>query len=173
MSEPVFLIETRMEIEDYRKFLYTATFCRNKLMIPFVILIAFAGSLIVNWSDGHFQLIPIVITWIFMTVSAIGAILFKVERKNKQRIKSDKTGTFGSINTLKFYDDKVIMEIKELHSSGELRYDQIYRLMESREYFIFYLTMNQASLIRKKDVDNIGSFRNFLMLKFQKRYKKI
>ena len=29
-----------------------------------------------------------------------------------------------------------------------------FALMESKDYFIFYWTLNQASLIRKKDVDN-------------------
>ena len=48
-----------------------------------------------------------------------------------------------------------------------------YALMESRDYFIFYLTANQASLIRKKDVDDLDAFREFIVQKFKGRYKKI
>ena len=55
------------------------------------------------------------------------------------------------------------MENKELKSTGELKYSQFYALMETKDYFIFYLTMNQASLIRKKDVDDLNTFKGFLL----------
>ena len=79
--------------------------------------------------------------------------LFKVEKKNTRRIKTDKTGTFDSINTLKFYEDRIVMENQELKSKGELKYNQFFTLMESKDYFIFYFTANQASLVRKKDIE--------------------
>jgi len=45
--------------------------------------------------------------------------------------------------------------------------------MESKDYFIFYLTANQASLVRKKDVDNLNAFKDFIVEKFKGRYKNI
>ena len=60
-----------------------------------------------------------------------------------------------------------------MHSSGELRYDQIYQLLETHDYFIFYLTANQASLVRKKDVTDVAAFRTFLQEKFAGTYKKM
>ena len=66
-------------------------------------------------------------------------------------------------------DEKNIARFIEL----ELKYEQFYALMESRDYFIFYLTANQASLIRKKDVDDLDAFREFIVQKFKGRYKKI
>ena len=65
------------------------------------------------------------------------------------------------------------MENKELKSTGELKYSQFYALMETKDYFIFYLTMNQASLIRKKDVDDLNTFKEFLVEKFGNKYKSI
>ena len=100
-------------------------------------------------------------------------MLLKVETKNAQRIKTDKTGAFDSINTLKFFDDRIVMENKALKSSGELKYSQFYALMESKDYFIFYITKNQASLIRKKDVDDLSVFREFIIEKFGNKYKNI
>jgi hypothetical protein len=90
-----------------------------------------------------------------------------------QRIKTDKTGTFDSVNTLEFYDDRMVAENKELKSTGQLKYDQFYALMESKDYFIFYLTLNQASLVRKKDIDDLDTFKEFIVEKFGDRYKKI
>lgn len=173
MSEPKFLIKTMMEKEDYKKFLYIATFRRNTYTIPLVGLITLVGSLIINWNGGYFNFITFFMTWIFMFVLAIGVVCFKMERKNKQRITTDNTGTFGSVNVLKFYDDKVIMENESLKSVGKLRYDQFYQLMESKEYFIFYLTINQASLIRKKDVENVSEFKDFIIGKFDNKFKEL
>jgi hypothetical protein len=45
--------------------------------------------------------------------------------------------------------------------------------MESKDYFIFYLTVNQASLVRKRDVDNINVFREFIVEKFGSKYRRI
>lgn len=173
MEQPKIIINTTLSKEDYRRFLYIATFRRNKVIIPLIGLIALIGSFVVNFDGGSFNLIKFIISWVFLFALAIGAVLFKVEKKNAQRVKTDKTGAFDSINTLKFYEDRIVMENKTLKSKGELKYEQFYALMESRDYFIFYLTANQASLIRKKDVDDLDAFREFIVQKFKGRYKKI
>lgn len=171
MEQPKMVINTIMTKEDYRKFLYIATFRRNKFIIPFIGLISLIGSIIVSLDSYSF--IKLVASWIFLFALAIGIVLFKVERKNAQRIKTDKTGTFDSINTLKFYDDRIVMKNEALKSKGELKYSQFYALMESKDYFIFYLTANQASLIRKRDIDDLNTFREFIINKFENKYKRI
>ena len=119
------------------------------------------------------MLVRLVISWILLFLLAIIVVILKVERKNAQRIKTDKTGTFDSINSLKFYDDKIVMENKALKSTGELKYDQFFSVMESKDYFIFYWTANQASLIRKKDIDNPDEFKKFIVERFEGKYKQI
>ena len=171
--EPKIMIHTTMAKEDYRKFLYIATFRRNKLTLPMVGLIALLGGLIVAFEDGYLNFTALIISWVGFFALAVAAVVFKVERRNAQRIKTDKTGTFDSVNTLKFYDDKLVMENQQLKSTGELKYSQFYGLLESKDYFIFYLTVNQASLVRKKDVENPDGFRAFLIEKFGDRYKQI
>ena len=162
MEEPKIVINTTMTKEDYKKFLYIATFKRNKFVIPFLFLISLIGSIIISYDNGNFIIARLIISWILLFSLAIIVVILKVERKNAQRIKTDKTGTFDSVNTLKFYDDKIVMENKALKSTGELKYDQFFAVMESKDYFIFYLTTNQASLIRKKDIDNPHEFKEFI-----------
>lgn len=173
MEEPKIIINTSMSKEDYRKFLYISAFKRNKLIIPFFLLISLIGSMIINFDNGNFSLIGFIISWILLFALGIAISLFKIERKNQQRVKTDKIGTFDSVNTLKFYDDKIVMENKSLKSTGELNYNQFFTVMESKDYFIFYLTGNQASLIRKKDVENLKGFKEFIVGKFEGKYKKI
>lgn len=173
MEQPKIIINTTMSKEDYRKFLYIATFRRNKFITPLLGLISLIASLIISFESGNLNFTKLIISWIVLFALAIAVVVFKVERRNAQRIKTDKTGAFDSINTLKFYDERIVIENKELKSTGELKYSQFYSLMESKDYYIFYLTVNQASLVRKKDVDNLSAFKEFLGEKFRNKYKSI
>jgi len=173
MEQPRFIINTTMSKEDYRKFLYIATFKRNKAIIPLVGLISLVGAIIVSFDSGNISFLKLILSWIAFFTLAIVTVIFKVERKNAQRVKTDKTGAFDSINTLKFYEDKIVFENNALKSTGELEYSQFYALMESKDYFIFYLTINQASLIRKKDIENLSEFKEFIVGKFANNYRKI
>ena len=173
MDRFYFVIQTKMEKEDYKKFLYLATFFRNKLTLPMILLLAFLGSAAIQLTEDAFSLVPFLVVTILMFVVAVAAVCFQVERKNQQRVTTDKTGAFGSISTLRFGEEVIEMENEAMHSSGELRYDQIYQLLETHDYFIFYLTANQASLVRKKDVTEVAAFRTFLQEKFAGKYKKM
>ncbi len=173
MEQPKIVINTNMSKEDYRKFLYIATFRRNKLIIPLLGIISLVASLMISFESENINFTKFIISWIALFTLAVAVVVFKVERRNVQRIKTDKTGTFDSINTLKFYENKIVFENKELKSTGELKYSQFYALLESKDYFIFYLTVNQASLVRKKDLDNIIEFKEFLVEKFGDKFKNI
>ena len=172
MEEPKFIINTIMSKEDYRKFLYLATFKIKRSTFPLLALFALGGSILISLDGSRLNLKSLIVSWIFLFALAIMVVVIKIERRNTQRIKTDKTGTFDSINTLKFYDDGIVMENKERKSTGELKYDQFFSLMESKDYFIFYITVNQASLVRKKDIDDPNAFREFIIKKFEGRYKK-
>jgi len=173
MEEPKIIVNTIMSKEDYRKFLYIAAFKRNKFIIPMLCLIALFGGIIISFDNDALDLAKLVISWILLFALAINVAVLKVERRYAQRIKTDKTGTFDSVNTLKFYDDKIVIENQALKSTGELKYDQFFALMESKDYFIFYLTANQASLVRKRDIDDLNAFKEFIIEKFKGRYKRI
>jgi len=78
-----------------------------------------------------------------------------------------------SITTLKFYDDRIVMENDELKSKSGLKYSQFFTLVKSKNYFIFYYSAHKVSLIRKKDIKNLDAFREFIVEKFKGKYKKI
>lgn len=173
MEEANIIVNTSMSKEDYKKFLYLATFRKNKFTIPLLILMALVGGLFIGYEEGKFSIIRVIVSWVFLFVFTIFLLIYKIKRKNAQRIKTDKTGSFDSLNTLRFYEDRILMENESIKSKGELRYDQFHALMESKDYFIFYFTANQASLIRKKDLEDIEEFKEFIIGKFTTRYKYI
>ena len=108
MEQPKIIINTTMTKKDYRKFLYIATFRRNKLIIPLLGLISLAAGLMISFENENIDFTKLIISWIALFALAIAVVVFKVERRNAQRIKTDKTGTFDSINTLKFYEDRMV-----------------------------------------------------------------
>lgn len=110
-----------------------------------------------------------------MVDAAFLVIILKVERRNKQRVKTDKTGIFNSEEILDFYEGFLI--IKSTVSEGEIKikYSQFYQVLESEDYFITYFNMNQASLIMKKDMDEdtIEKLRTLLQKNMGEKYKRI
>ena len=172
-EKPKFIIETTMTKEDYKRFLYIATFRRNKLVIPLMIALSIIGSLAIGFDSYGFSWFRFILSFVIMTPLIFGIIIFQVERRNAKRVKSDQTGSFDSINKLVFYEDKMTLENEAFKSTGEVQYNQFYAVRESKDYFIFYLTLNQASLIRKIDVEEIEKFKAFIMDKFKEKYKRI
>jgi hypothetical protein len=130
--------------------------------------------LVIVFDNGNFSAVKFILGWVFLYAVAVLTVVLKVERVNAKRVKTDKTGTFDNVNTLKFYVDRIVFENDALRSKGELKYNQFYAVLESKDCFILYLTANQATLIRKKDVENLNLFKDFLLKnsrKYIKRYK--
>ena len=173
MEKVKFVIKTAMEKEDYKKFLYVATFFRNKMIIPMILLISLAGGVFISISLESFNVFTILISWVLLFILAVAVICFKVEYRNRLRIKTDNTGTFGSVSILSFYEDNMIMENEILKSKSEMEYKKFYEVLESKDFWIFYFTANQAYLIRKKDVEELESFKEFLKGIFKDKYKRI
>lgn len=175
MDKELFLIHTTMEKEDYRKFLYTAAFFKKKWLLPVLLLISWGGAVLIQCSLSGPDWGKTALTTLLLFCFVILILCFKIEKRNRTRLKTDRTGSFGSENILHFYSDRLVFESPERKSTGELRYDQFYSLLESKDYYIFYLNANQAALLRKKDVpaEAADSLRHFLQAAFGKRYKRI
>lgn len=83
---------------------------------------------------------------------SIGLVIFKGERRNKQRVNSDNTGIFEASKHFLFYEDKLVIQTLEPASKFELEYSKFYACIESKNLIIFYLSQKEATLIRKKDI---------------------
>ena len=171
----LFTVKTSMKKEDYHKFLYIATFLRSKIIIPFILLISALMAAFLAYSENQFSTTEFIISWIVLIIVAILTIIFKVERKNNQRIKTDKTGVFNSQEILDFYEDFLIIKSTVFEGESKIKYSQFYQVLESKNYFITYFNMNQASIIRKKDMDNetIERLRFLYQNIMGKKYKRI
>lgn len=173
MEEAEIIVNTSMSREDYEKFLFISTFRKNKFTIPIIIVISLISGLYIGYNGGIFSPVIFLLGWISILIFTILVLVLKIKRRTAQRFKTDKTGSFDSLNVLKFYGDRIVMESEDRKSRGELGYDQFHGLMETRDFFIFYLTGNQASLIKKEDLEDLDEFRNFISGKFKGNYRAL
>lgn len=171
----LFTVTTTIEKEDYRRFLYIATFLRSKIIIPFFVLLSCIVASFLAYSEGQLNILRFIVLWIVLTALDILTLVYNVERKNKQRIKIDKTGAFDAKETLDFYDDYLVIKSAVFGGKNKVKYDQIYQVLETKEYFITYLNINQASIMRKKDMDKdtIEKIQQLYKKSMGKMYKKI
>lgn len=168
-----FEITTTLENKDYRKFLYTTTFLRNKWTVPLMALIACVCAAVFAWMEGGMPFPRFALIWFFLWAFSLFTVSFKVEQKYKKRVETDRAGTFNTTTVLKFYEDGLHIEVEAMRSSGNLKYDQIYRVYESKSFWMLYLNASQATLIRKCDVEDEMALTAFLKARFETRYKKI
>lgn len=152
---PKYVIQTTIEKEDYRKFLYYATFLRKKYIIPMLIGIALAGSFMVSYSLERVSVGGVIITTIFMLLAAFGVVIYKVEKQNRQRAKEDMEKVFGVYKKVELYEDRIKIHVQNRTDTFEMPYQEIHQLLVSKDFVILYLTENQATLIRKKDVEEV------------------
>ncbi|HZK24455.1 MAG TPA: YcxB family protein [Oscillospiraceae bacterium] len=171
----LFTVETTMEKKDYRKFLYTATFLKSKGAIPYIFLFSAVVAGLLVYQDSYFNVTQFIIYWAVLIGAAVLAVIFQVERRNKQRIATDKTGAFGAKERLDFYEDFQVIKSTAFAGETSIKYSQFYQVLESRDYFITYFNMNQASLIRKEDLERetAEKLRSLYQKKMGKNYKRI
>lgn len=169
----LFTCETQMSASDLRKMTFIATFLRNYFTIPFVFLMCFGG----NYLMGRFNHITdrgiMTKSFIFLFAMTILLICFRTEHKNKKRVKYDGDMIIDKPLILDFYEDRVESTLHGMKDHASLPYDSFFQLMETRQYFIFYHNVNQVSLLRKCDVNDVEVFGNFIRPKFEKKYKRI
>lgn len=164
-------INTKLEKKDYKKFLYIATFLRRPYTILLIIIISFFGGIMATWDGGMAAKELVIFYWIFMFIISMVTLMWNVERKNKR--KSKEGGEVFSRNILYFYDDKIAITDGQLEKPLALTYNQIYEVLESKNYYIFYFSKTMASLIRKEDMAaNTKDFSDFISFKLGNRYRK-
>lgn len=170
-EEPHFIITTKMEKKEYRKFLYYCTFFQSKLMVPYFLAMSMLGAYLI-WEDGETVFIFLLKMFLLSVFAMIG-ICIMVERKNKKRIEKEGGDIDISEVQWKFYDDRLCYESDQYKIRWEKTYDRMDRVLESKNCFFIFIKRNQVSFVPKKNIKELNNFQKFLKEKFPKKYKKI
>ena len=112
-------------------------------------------------------------SFLFLLGMTLLLMCFRIEHRNKKRIKYDGEMIINKPLLLSFFDENVEATLPILREASSLPYTSFFELIETKTYFIFYHNANQVSLLRKCDMSDVDSFRSFIVPKFEKKYKKI
>lgn len=173
-EQPVLQVTTQMERKDYRRFLYLATFCRNHLVIPLLFIVAAIGALAVAYQEGGVKWSGFITAFGVYCVLCFGAVALLVEFRNRQHAKGNTLG-FGQKQVYEFYEDRLVTYTPEDPERAALLYGQMYRVLESRRYLIFYCMANLAFLLRREDLSDAEWEQLTALLRqaMGKRYRRV
>lgn len=168
-------IETKIEKEDYHKFLYLTTFKLKKSPLLILIFLHAFLAVLIAFSRDTFSFSFLIIMLLVMIIFVLSILIFKLEYLYKKRIKTDKTGAFGSKAILNFFSNYISIKSEYLQTTSKLNYNQIYKAIEIKEYYVIYFNHKSASIIRKKDIIESDQkiLSKILTNKLNRNYKKV
>lgn len=168
-----FTVTTFMDKEDYRKFLYFTTFHNVPRVILSLGLLSGLVSALLLFLLGIYQPIVFFSIWLFMLLSCIAALCYKIEKITKKQAKENAKKLFEYPSILTFYENELAASHRDTEGSSHFKYEDILSITETTEYLIFFFSDNSANLLRKKDMekDELPILRDFLKEKIQKKYR--
>jgi hypothetical protein len=168
-------ITTRMDKADYRKFSYITIFRKRAQTILLILLVAVGGAGITAMMEGTFSAPRFLVIWAILIVTAVAAIFLMVEYKAMKWLSKVQTGMIGGKQTITFYENYLIAEQENVRGSNKIKYEKLFEILETKDFFIVYANASSASVIRKMDVsrNDIDDFKAFIKAKMGSRYTKL
>ena len=172
----LFEFETRMEPEDFRKSSYIAAFFQAPQTVPSILVMCAIGALLAGLRVERVgDILYMLMLWFTISVLVFTLLCFNVYLKGKRReAAARQTGALDRRMVMRFYDSYVNLENPAREMKRDYPYEQFWRLLESKHYFIFFLDKHQVTILRKKDIknqDELASFSPFMSRSFGKGYR--
>lgn len=174
-QDVLFDIVTRMEKDDYRKFQYMIAFSKKEQTIALIVLLAAAGGGLDAMMAGSFSLQRFLVIWLILIATAFAAIFLRTEYKAFTRSNEVKLGIKGGKQRLTFYESYLIAAQDNVPGSNKIKYERLFLVKETKDYYIIYANANAASMLRKIDIDEEerDDFRKFLKAKMGSRFRDV
>lgn len=143
-------------------------FVKNKGVIMSAVL-SLVVALLLGYTRGGASVLRYLLYFALLFSAALLTLLFKSNTVVKQRYTTDNTGFFEENCLYRFYDSEVSGELSSIKGGSSLKYSQFYARSENRGFIMLYINARQAYLIKKSDIADIASFREFIKGKITKR----
>ncbi len=164
---------TRMEKNDYRKFQYLIAFSKKERTILLIVLLAAAGAGLDALMEGSFSPLRFLVVWLIFIATAFAAIFLRTEYKAFKRSTEVGVGFKSNKQRLTFYENHLIAAEDNVPGSNKIKYEKLFQVKETKDYFIIYASATAASMLRKIDIheEDRDDFRKFLKIKMGSRYR--
>ena len=166
-------ITTTMDKEDYRKFSYMTIFRNKSRMALLTVAIAVGGAILFTMMEGNFSLLRFLLIGLILIPTQLLAIFLRVEYKAHMKMSIIRAGLESARQHITFYDNYLTAEDSKKHS--KVKYDKLYQVLETKDYFFIYASEGSASMVRKIDIhqDDREGFHQFMKTKMGTRYKNL
>ncbi|MFA9466338.1 MAG: YcxB family protein [Velocimicrobium sp.] len=169
----LFQFTSKMEKDDYKKFLYITTFRKSYQTIVSLLLFASIATALFCRLLNQSAPFTIFIIFILILLILLSFLLFKLDRQVNTLFSINKKTSFEKKQTITLYDTYLTASNRMSQGETKTDYCNIHELYETSEYLIFYFNKSLASPVRKKDIptEQYQLIISFLKSKLEHRYK--
>ena len=171
-EKELFQITTRMEKEDYKKYLYFITFRKSYQTTISLILLSFIGTFIFSFLLNQSNPIKILSIFLIVSLISLSFLLLKLDHQVRKLYPTDMKPSFKKEQTIRLYDTYLTASNRMSEGEIKINYLTFHEIYETEEYLILYFDKTLASPLRKKDIDKeqYAEIISFLRSKLENRY---
>ena len=164
-------IQTQMNEQDYKNFMTFHMFHKGKVIWIYTAFLSIVAAAACTYFT-QIKTVPFFLfCWALMIATIIITLRVKIHLLIKKRLKTDCANLIRSEVIFYFRDEDFVMENQGITSTATLTYDKIYQVIETKDFYALYLNVNQATLISKRNVENVDEFGAFLQERTRGIYK--
>ena len=164
-------IQTQMNEQDYKNFMTFHMFHKGKVIWIYTAFLSIVAAAACTYFT-QIKTVPFFLfCWALMIATIIITLRVKIHLLIKKRLKTDRANLIRSEVIFYFRDEDFVTENQGITSTATLTYDKIYQVIETKDFYALYLNVNQATLISKRNVENVDEFGAFLQERTRGIYK--
>lgn len=169
----LYQINTTMEREDYRNFLYLITFGKNPSILLAILTMSCFLSLFISFFTNGFQIKNFLIITFFMFLVTISTLCMRLESKVRKKYGIANKENLKKEQTVILFDNSIEATNRSNNGTTVVSYEDFYEIWETKNYLFFYFSKDLCSLIRKQDIDKVQSeeILQFLKSKLGEKFK--
>lgn len=168
--EAVYTIEGNINKDDQIAFQYLSVYFKKPIGLIVYAITSALGAFIFGKNilgDNYLY-------YVFFGLGIFGFLIFltyaRVRLKVVRKMVKDISGRYDQFFTFRFFGHGISLEGKRMSKNKVVKYEYIYRVIESRKYFIIYFNEHEGIPLRKSEVSKLAEFRAFLKDKVGKKY---
>lgn len=168
--EATYTIEGNINKKDQIAFQYLSVFFKKPIGLLVYLVIAALGSFVIGKNilgDNYLY-------YVTFALGIFGFLIFltyaRVRLKVVRKMVKDISGKYEQFFTYRFFGHGISLEGKRMSKNKIVKYEYLYRIIESRKYFIIYFNEFEGVPLRKSDVPNVNELKSFLKDKVGKKY---
>lgn len=171
-EKKLFEITTRMEKEDYKKYLYFTTFRKSSQTVVSLLILTAIGTLFFCFLLKQATPARIAIVFLLVGLLILSFLFLKMDRQVRKLFPTSSNSPFQKQQTIRLYETYLTASNRMSDGETITYYENFHEIYETAEYLILHFDKTLASPVRKKDIptEQREEILSFLKRKLKERY---